>query len=175
MRQSPLPLLLILALVSAAGCASDESARRAVLDAMAADHQRYLDDFHRAQADVVARYPVPQRLEFPGHGMILLDECSLEGRPGKEYLRLHFTWVNTARRRVDTARVTLTLVDPETETAWSEVLDLKLPYGLGLNPNSSYTTWFEMPTRGLHLRGGWEWELSVEALSGEAALGQPGG
>ena len=126
-----------------------------------AQYERDQDAFHRAQADVEQRYPVPMRLEFDDAGAIFVDQVALVGHPGKARLRVHFTWLNTGEVAYPVVDVRLTLRDAETETEWSDTLEMRLPYKHELTPDSSYTSWFETPTHGVHLREGWTWRLEV--------------
>ena len=46
-------------------------------------------------------------------------------------------------------------------------LDLSLPLKLAMIQNSSYTNWFDLETKGLHLREGWDWRLFVSAVDAD--------
>ena len=155
--------LALAALVLAPGCRRGRQLGISDLDRMAAEHSRYLEELHALQAEFARANPVPQERDFGDDGTLLIWECSLGGRPGREYLRLQFTYVNSSDVTLESARVSLILRDPESGMEWTEVAELSIPYKFALTPNSSYTTSFEMPTRGLHRRPGWEWEIEVEA------------
>lgn len=151
--------LLPLALLSAA-CAGQPE-RHFDPAELRAQYERDQAVFRRAQADVEQRYPVPMRLEFSDAGAVFVDQVALVVRPGKAFLRVHFTWLNTGEVAYPVVDVRLTLRDAATETEWSDQVEMRLPYKHQLTPDSSYTSWFETPTHGLHLREGWTWRLEV--------------
>ena len=74
-----------------------------------------------------------------------------------------FTWINTGPGPVSTADLSLVLQDVSRGTEWCETLEMRVPYGRSLGRGSSYTSWFEIPTRGAHLRPGWDWQLELRA------------
>ena len=155
---------LVMAVGCLTACVTDNS-DRAILERMATEHAQCLADFERARAELESRTPLPQEWDFGSNGTLLVRKVDLAGRPGKEFLKVRFTYVNTTGRRVKTARVTLTMRDPVTETEWTQEMDLTLPYKFTFTRGSSYSTWFEIPTYGAHRHPGWEWSLAVEALS----------
>ena len=151
-------------LASLSGCASDEGQWRADLDRMAEQHERYAQELRDIQAELALETPTPDERDFGEDGTILLWECFLGGRPGREYLRIHYTFLNTTEHTFEAANVTLTLYHAESGAEWSEVQRLTIPYKYAFTPNSSYTTSLEIPTRGIHRRPGWQWELGLEAV-----------
>ncbi len=157
--------VLILCLFSS--CVFNASPEAPNLAWVEAQHNRDLRTFERAQAELEARYPVPMELDFQDAGAIWIDEIALTGRPGKAFLRLHFTWLNTSTKSYPEVDARLTLTDPATGTEWSETLAMRLPYKYHLTPGSSYTSWFETPIHGLYLHKGWQWRLEVRP-GGEA-------
>ena len=159
-----LVLVVVLALGCLSACATQD-AERAILERMAAEHAQCLADFDRARLELESSTPLPQEWDFGPDGTILVHKVALVGRLGAEILKVTYTYVNTTGRSVKTARVTLTMRDPETETEWSQEMDLTLPYKFRFTRDSSYSTWFEIPTHGAHTHPGWEWSLAVEALS----------
>ena len=168
MSRKPFGFLVVvfplLALGSLSACATDNSERE-ILDRMAAEHALCLAQYEQARLELQAATSLPQEWNFGPQGTILVREVDLVGRPGDEILKVSYTYVNTTGRPVKTARVTLTFRDPETETEWSQEMDLSLPYRFKFTRDSSYSTWFEIPTNGAHTHEGWEWSLSVEALN----------
>lgn len=158
-RLLPGALALLLLIVS---CKSAEQERREEVQRIAAQHAAYMNEYQVAQAKFARDNPVPTRLEFGPDGSILVRECELQGRPGSESLRVKFTFVNSTSRTFDSAQVFITLRDPDSGTEWSEVIDVSVPFGLRFGPNSTHTSYFETPLRGIYTRPGWEWELSVQ-------------
>lgn len=156
-------VLLPLASLLLAGCQSAEEERHAEVERIAAQHAAYLEEFRLAQIEFERANPAPQRLDFGDQGSILIRECGLQGRPGTESLRVKFTYVNSTSRTLDSAHVFITLRDPESGSEWSEVIDVDVPFGLRFGPNSTHTSYFETPLRGIYRKPGWQWELSVQA------------
>jgi len=154
-------LLLLISLPGATGCLAPTTQHEEEVKRLTEAHERYLRSFHLAQADFHRANPMPVKLDLADRGTVLLSECSLEGRPGTEHLWVRFTWVNTTGHGLESVAVTLTLLDEATGTEWSEKIDLKLPFGLGLGAESSYTTSFRTPLRGLYLKEDWSWSLEV--------------
>jgi hypothetical protein len=157
LRKPALLVLLLLAAACAAGC----DARRGEVDAASARHAAELAQLQRAQADLAARTPVPARLACGAAGTLVVHECALEGRPGREVLRVRFTWVNTTGHAVDAVRVRLVVRDPSSGDERAAASALCLPLRVPFGPDSSDTATLEVPTGGLHLRPGWTWDLSA--------------
>lgn len=151
-----------LAAVVLVGCQNAEQQRHDEIDRIAAQHAAYLEEFRLAQIEFARGNPSPRRIDFGPDGSILVRECELQGRPGSESLRVKFTYVNSTARTLDSAQVFITLRDPESGAEWSEVTDVRVPFGLHFGPNSTHTSYFEIPLHGIYRRPGWEWELSVQ-------------
>jgi hypothetical protein len=154
---SGLPGLLLLL----TACSTD-SARRAELEATAARHANDLARLEREQAEFAMRNPMPHQLDLGEDGTILIHDCELQGTPGRESLLVRYTWVNTTGHAVDEARVTLTLRGPSGADERSSAAKLNLPLRFRFSPDSSYTAFLEVPTDGLHLQPGWQWEMTAD-------------
>jgi hypothetical protein len=156
-------LVLALGLLGAASCAGRRDHPQP-LDEIAADHDFDLREFQEAQAEFARRNPVPRRIDVPGQGTLLVHESSLEGYPGHVELWLRYSYVNTTGHTIDAANVTITMRDPTTREEWSASEHLALPITFRMTPDSSYTTYAHLPTRGIHLHPGWQWEICAEAI-----------
>ncbi len=159
-------LTTLLALCALLGCAADEGARHFDIEGLAARYERDRRDFAEAQDRLEESVELPLRLDFADGGVVLIDQLKLVGRPDKAFLRLRFTWVNTAGRSYPAVDIKLTQSDEATQADWSESIEMRLPLSYSLTPDSSYTSWFEMPTHAAHLREGWSWELHVRPQEG---------
>ncbi|MEM7306993.1 MAG: hypothetical protein AAF682_10005 [Planctomycetota bacterium] len=142
-------------------CAASEAENRSLRSA-AMQHEADLLALDLQKAFVEENVELPQRLDFPV-GTLHLHEFELRGRPGRAVLRSQFTFENTSGVRLDTPRVTLTVLDPVTGDFATQWLDLLAPLGDGMAPGATYTSWLEVETEELHLREGWERRLNVEA------------
>ena len=155
------PLVLLLAVA----CTNPRAEESQMLARMAAEHQVELEAFQAEQANLLRRTPVPQEREFPGLGKLIVDEVSLVGRPGKAWVRAHFTFVNSNEIGFDKARVSLYVRDPSTGESWSEALEMHNPIGIKPSKQSTYTSSLKTPTRGVEFLPGWSWELVLEPQS----------
>ena len=126
-------------------------------------HRAEREAFEIEQRAFVRRYPVPSRSDFPGLGTLILNECELLAWPERAFVRARFTYVNTTGSRKEGVLATLLVTDPRTGEAWGESLLMRLPYKYSLTPDSTYTSWIDVPTNGVHTLAGWEWELLLEA------------
>lgn len=151
------PVLLLLS----AGCVDQAARNRQEVARIAAEHERYMQEFGLARAEFERENPMPVKLDLGERGTLLIQDAGLEGRPGTEHLWVRFSYVNTTGAPLDSASVTLTLYDRESETEWSETMDLKLSFGLNFGVDSSYTDSFRTPTRGIYRRSDWDWSLDV--------------
>ena len=134
-----------------------------MLARMEVEHEAALQAFQAEQADFVRRNPVPQRMEFPELGTLILEEIALVGRPGRAWVRARFTFVNTSAVGFDGVRVSLYLRDPASRESWSEGLELQAPFGAHLSKESTYTSTLKTPTRGVEFEPGWSWQLVLES------------
>lgn len=166
-------LCLSLVSLAAAGCSHSRELERGEIEAIAQRHDDELAAFHHEQLEFARRNPVPQQLDFPSDGTILIHECALAGYPGRAELRLQYTYVNTTGRTIDGAHVTIALRDPTRDVEWSQAMDLELPLSFRFSPGSSYTTHVELPTHDVQLQPGWTWRIRPEAFVRAAA--QDGG
>ena len=109
---------------------------------------------------------MPRDVDFPGLGRLVVRECRPLGWPGKAFLRVQFSYVNTTGHTVGTPRVTLTVLD-ETGERWSRTsLDLVVPFATEMTSNSTYSSWLDVRTEGIHREEGWDWRLEL-ALAGD--------
>jgi hypothetical protein len=157
-------IVLLAALIACASCNSSGQRERDELGEISAHHDFDLQQFQEVQAEFARRNPTPRRIDFPGQGTVLVHESSLEGYPGREELWLRYSYVNTLDHTIDAARITITLSDPETRSEWTETTHLALPISFRLTPDSSYTTYAHIPTRGIHLHPSWSWSIRAEAI-----------
>lgn len=143
---------------------STDGARHAELQETAARHASDLERFEREQAEFQMRNPMPRQLDLGEDGTILIHDCELQGTPGRESLLVRYTWVNTTGHAVDEARIALTLRDPKGGSERSSTANLNLPLRFRFSPDSSYTAFLEVPTDGLHLQPGWQWEMTADTV-----------
>ena len=163
MKPGPLALPVIaLAPFLGSGCADDEALRHRETEAIAARHETELRHYEQLRADFARRNPCPRRLEFPGQGTVLVHECSLRGLPGREEFWLKYTYLNSTGRVIESAHVVVKVRDVSGSER-TESSDARLPLGLRLGPDSSYTTFTQIGLEGLAKIGELEWAIEVEA------------
>ena len=154
--------VMALAPLLATGCADDETLRHRETDAIAARHEAELRHYEQLRADFAQRNPCPRSLEFPGQGTVLVHECSLRGLPGHEEFWLKYTYLNSTGRAIESAHVVIKVRDVSGSER-TESSDARLPLGLRLGPDSSYTTFTQIGLDGLTKIGELDWTIAVEA------------
>ena len=163
-------LILCLALATLSACHHPEAARhRERIDAIAARHDAELEAFELEKAAFARRTPIPQERDVPGMGKLVVRECRLLGWPGKVYLRVQFTYVNTTGATVDTPRVTLSVESPDGVDFSRSSIDLVVPFATELTKNSTYSSWLDVDTEGIHRLDDWVWRLDLAPASEAAA------
>jgi len=153
---------LALAPLLGAGCTDDEALRHRDTEAIAARHAAELRHYEQLRVDFARRNPCPQRLEFPGQGTVLVHECSLRGLPGHEEFWLKYTYLNSTGHGIESAHVVIKVQDVAGSER-TESSDARLPLGLRLGADSSYTTFVQIDLAGLVKIGELVWTIEVEA------------
>ncbi len=151
-----------------AACTNPRADEGEMLARMAAEHEAELRAFQAEQADFLRRSPMPQEREFAGLGTLIIDEVALVGRPGKAWVRAHFSFVNSKSAGFDGTRVSLYVRDPASGESWSEALEMHSPIGVRPGKESTYTSSLKTPTRGVESEPGWSWELVLESRGDSA-------
>jgi hypothetical protein len=155
-------VLLAAAALGAAACESPEVDRHKEMQEIAARHEAELQHFEDQRANFARRNPCPRRIEFPGQGTVLVHECSLRGMPGREQFWVKYTYVNTTGHGIDGAHIVIQLRD-SAGTLREEGSDARLPLGLRLGQDSSWTTFTQIDLEGLTKLGDLEWTIDVRA------------
>ena len=153
-----LPLLLT-------ACAAEGPDPKQELQAIDARHSSEKAALEKAQSDFAKRWTAPFTLEFGDQGTIEVGECVLQGYDPHVELRLLYTYVNTTGHPIRGVRIVIELVDPETHAVMAQDAQLTFPPMYPFAPESSYTTTANVPTRGVHLRPGWEWRIQPHVLT----------
>jgi hypothetical protein len=130
---------------------------------LAAEHRSEPEAFQAEQAAFASRTSLPETREFPGLGTLNVNQAALVGRPGKAFVRVRFTFVNTSAIGFEGPRVSLRVRDPSSGESWSESLEMQAPVGIHPNKESSYSAALKTPTRGVEFEAGWGWEIVLEA------------
>ena len=152
--------LLPLAGALAAGCADEQEFRHREMQELSARHEAELRHYEDLRAEFAKRNPCPKRIEFPGQGSVIVHECSLRGLPGREEFWIKYTYLNSTGRGIDSAHILIRLQDPA-GTERTESSDARLPLGLRLGPDSSYTTFTQLGLEGMTKIGELQWTIEV--------------
>jgi hypothetical protein len=160
----PARLLLLCTSALAPACADYSALRHREMETIAARHEAELSHYEELRADFSRRNPCPKRLEFPGQGSVLVHECSLRGLPGREEFWIKYTYLNSTGHGIEGAHIVITLRNV-TGTERTESSDARLPLGLRLGPDSSYTTFTQIGLEGLTKIGQLEWAIEVQAAN----------
>ena len=154
------PLLIASAL--AAGCIDEQALRRNEMEAISARHEAELRHYEQLRAEFAGRNPCPKRLEFPDQGSVIVHECSLRGLPGREEFWIKYTYLNSTGHGIDAAHILIKVRDVA-GTEREDSSDARLPLGLRLGPDSSYTTFTQVGLEGLTKIGELQWSIEVES------------
>ncbi|MEM9378563.1 MAG: hypothetical protein AAGB93_01345 [Planctomycetota bacterium] len=100
-------------------------------------------------------------LDYGELGQIRLKKVDLVGWSGSALLRVDFTWINTGPETRNAPRAVLKVMDPATGEAQASVKSLSSTYGIRYSTGTMYTAWIDVPTKGLHRRDGWTWEIGL--------------
>jgi hypothetical protein len=157
----PSPALLLLLPLGLA-CANDAELRHREMEALSARHEAELVHYEQLRADFAARNACPKRLEYPGQGSVIVHECSLRGLPGREEFWIKYTYLNSTGHGIEGAHIVIRLRDPA-GVELSESSDARLPLGLRLGPDSSYTTFTQIGLEGLTGIAALQWSVEVRA------------
>lgn len=158
--------LVLLALFSLplSACVSNRDQERLEVAEVGRIHDRQQAEFVAGQAQFRSRYPMPVRREVAGVGTLVVHEAALGGRLGQETLHLLFTWVNSTGRTTNGALVRVVIRDGAGRVEREQRVALRSLLGAGFPPDSTYTSFVDMPTEGVHLQPGWDWRIEVVAL-----------
>jgi len=158
--------LVLIGLLSLAlsACAADRDQERREVAELRVRHERQQADFQAGQDSFRARYPMPVRREVAGVGTLVVHEAALGGRLGQETLHLLFTWVNSTGRTTNGALVRVMLRDAPGRLEREQRVELRSLLGAGFSADSTYTSFVDMPTEGVHLQAGWDWRIELEPL-----------
>jgi len=149
---------------SLTGCAAGDDREKDEIAELGRIHDLHLAEFLAGQERFLAENPMPVRREVPGIGTLVVHEANLGGRLGQETLRVLFTWVNSTGGTTNGARVRIFLRDPRSGVEREQRVELRSLLGVGFHPDSTYTSFVDLPTDGVHLRPGWDWGIELEAL-----------
>lgn|GEM_PF-2424142 len=171
-RRPPLMLpsprrTLFLSLVlgaSTVACAGSREQERREIQELGERHDRAQSEFLASQAEFLARNAMPVRLDYPGIGTLVIHEAELGGRLGLEHFHTLFTWVNTTSGTTNGARVRVVIRNARGDIEREQRVDLRSLLGAGFCPDSSYTSFVDLPTGDLHLQPGWDWRVEVEPI-----------
>lgn len=169
MSSNSIRALLLASTTALSACAAPADHGGVDLKLLARRHDAAARDFRAAKGLVEASTPVPQTVDLGPDGSVRLNDVRLVGRPERAFLSVHFTYVNSTNAPIDAVNTTLVVRDLERGVEWDQEWELRFPYGRRIGPDCTYTYWFEIPTYGVHRGDDWEWDLVVEAVSGEPA------
>jgi hypothetical protein len=157
----PIPALLVLAALGC-GCASNDT-----LLGLYPELQQALLEFQQEQRRFASANPVPQTLEFPGHGTVTVRDVSLDGYPGSAYVRARWHYQNTTDRPVGRALVSLDVLDPQDRLAGSKVAVCILYTASPMYTGTFFADELRTRTMDAHLLPGWKWRITCKAESEE--------
>lgn len=131
------------------------------IDEIEQQYERKKEAFEEQRRRFTETVDLETPLEYGELGQIQLREVDLVGWSGSALLRVDFTWVNTGPETRNAPRVVLQVMDPATGESQASVKSLSSTYGIRYATGTSYTAWIDVPTKGLHRRDGWTWEIGL--------------
>jgi hypothetical protein len=155
-------LLIGLASILGSGCADEAAQRHREMELLSARHEAELRHYEDLRAQFAERNPCPKKIEFPGQGTVIVHECSLRGLPGREEFWIKYTYLNSTGRGIESAHILIKVQDAYGNER-TDSSDARLPLGLRLGPDSSYTTFTQIGLEGLSKIGELEWTIEVVA------------
>lgn len=160
--KTPLSALFLIACVLGSSCADEAALRHRDVEMLAARHEAELRHYEDLRAQFAQRNPCPKQIEFPGQGTVIVHECALRGLPGHEEFWIKYTYLNSTGRGIESAHIRIQVRDV-TGAERTDSSDARLPLGLRLGPDSSYTTFTQIGLEGLVKIGELEWSIEVQA------------
>lgn len=135
-------------------------------DNMAREHDQSWDRLRKIQRGLEWDNFGDRITEVPGVGRIIVRDWRLLGTPGREYLRLFFTYENATKQDIKETRVWVNVRDKEGRLRGSSWLDLYLPW-YEFAPGNTWTGEIRVATGGAHYEKGWRWEVGARADYGK--------
>lgn len=174
-KPSALALPLALGLLLTPACRAPRDADHEEVERLAAAHEAYLEAWHAEQLRFQRENMTPFQTDHGAAGTMIVQEAELVGRPGSEKLRVRFSFVNTSGVTMESATASLVVIDPIEEIEWGEVMTMRLPLGFDFAHGSSYSSFFDIPLRGVWRKPGWGWRLDLEHGPRRVPAGVRGG
>lgn len=150
----PLSALLFLFAACAAPPADEASAYPDLLAAM--------QDLRREQDRFRAATVLPQSLQFPGQGRVVVRDVSLDGYPGNTYVRCRWHFLNDTGRPVTLARVSLDVLDAAGHMVASQQSVCIFPTPRAIYDGTFFADELRTQTYDVHLQPGWSWRLTCK-------------
>ncbi|MCB9882829.1 MAG: hypothetical protein H6834_13660 [Planctomycetes bacterium] len=139
-------------------------------DEMARENARQWEVLRRIQRRVDWENLGDRITVVPGVGTVQVRDWRLFGAPGKEYVRLFFTYENSTDRQIKQTRIWVKVRDGIGAVRASAWIDIYIPW-YEFAPGNTWTGELRVPTRGAHEDRGWSWEVGAIADHGDDSLG----
>lgn len=135
---------------------------------MAHEHERSWDALRRIQREVNWQNLGNRITEVPGVGRIIVRDWRLLGAPGREYVRLFFTYENSSTEHIGEARVWANVRDGNGRVRASAWINVFIPW-FEFAPGNTWTGELRVATNGAHFDKGWRWEVGAAASHDETS------
>jgi hypothetical protein len=156
-------LPLLLTVLTFAACAAPHRLPEPPSEAeLLAENTTYRRRFQGLQREMEWRNDGVRRLDYGEDGTVLLRRWELQGLRGKEYLQVWFTYENTTPYELRSARVVVTIKDPDGKVVSTRWMEMDTP-GFGFVPGDTYTATLRVPTHDAHWTPGWTWSIGCIA------------
>ena len=138
-----------------AACVAPAPTNGELVAEIEARYRSELRAFEAEKARFARTVDLEAPLVFGEAGELYLRDVELIGWPGSTFLRVEYTYLHTGSRTRVAPVVELGVMDPSTGDERWITQELGVTFGIELGTGSTYTTWMEIPTDGLHRRAGW--------------------
>ncbi len=155
-RSPPAILWLLCALFPACTAIEDHDA------SVYPDKVSALRELETAQQQFAATAEVPQRLDFPGQGRVVVRQLALDGYPGNTYVRCRFHYLNNTGRPVVRSLVSLDVLDGNGAMVASQVSVCIFPTPRAIYDGTFFADELRTQTYGVHTQAGWTWRLTCK-------------
>lgn len=125
--------------------------------------QAELREFQHAQMVFRSQNTGIIGFDFEGHGRVTVREVSLDGFPGKSYVRCRFHYQNRTAQPVSQAWVSLDVLDGNGMVVSTQAAHCLLPIAMPFERGTYYSDELRTPTYGAHLQPGWSWRVRCTA------------
>jgi hypothetical protein len=149
---------LVLACLALAACATSSATQR-----RSHELEVKLAALRREQGVFREQNTGTHVFDFEGHGRVTVREITLDGFPGRTYLRCRFHYQNRTAKPVVQAWVSLDVLNAAGQVVSTQSCHCIVPVPIPIERGSYYSDELRTPTYDAHLQPGWSWRIRCVA------------